>query len=74
MIEFVQPFGSSTYNVRVNNTYAGEIAPKEDGYWDWYPDLKPGYIPAWILHSIANKLDELNKEWDEQVQRDVGQL
>jgi hypothetical protein len=72
MIKYIKPFGSSTYNIRIGEVYAGELAPKEDGYWDWYPELRPGYIPSWVLRSIADKLDELNKDWDEQVKLDVS--
>lgn len=71
MIEFIE-YPGTNYNVRVNKQYAGTLEPKEDGYWDWYPDLKPGYIPSWVLRAIADKLDEINKPWDEQVNRDVG--
>ena len=68
MIEFTQPFGDTkNYNVRINNIYAGTLEPKEDGFWDWWPEPRPGYIPAWVLHAIANKLDEINKDWDAQV-------
>lgn len=67
-IEFTQPFGDTkNYNVRVNGIYAGTLESKEDGFWDWWPEMRPGYIPAWVLHAIANKLDELNKDWDDQV-------
>lgn len=73
-IEFTQPFGdTSNYNVRINNQYAGCLEIKEDGYWDWWPDPgRHGYIPAYILRAIADKLDELNKDWDNQVQMDAG--
>jgi hypothetical protein len=69
-IEFVQPFGDkNNYNVRINNVYCGALEVKEDGYWDWWPNNgRSGYIPAWVLHVIANKLDELNAPWDAIVQ------
>ena len=72
MIEFFHPFGDTrNYNIRVNNKFAGTLEPKEDGYWDWYPDLRPGYIPSWVLHAIANKLDEINQDWDSQIQKEI---
>jgi len=70
MIEFVAY--PQNYNVRVNNIYCGTLEPKEDGYWDWYPELRPGYIPSWVLRAIADKLDEVNAEWDEKVNEDVS--
>lgn len=60
--------------VLINGHYAGTLEPKEDGYWDWYPDLAPGYIPSWVLRTLADKLDDINKDWDKQVQIDAGQL
>jgi hypothetical protein len=74
MIKYFEVKDSHGHRIEINiNThYAGTLEPKEDGYWDWYPQLNnPGYIPAYILRSIADKLDELNKEWDNVV---VNQL
>lgn len=66
MIEYIKPTETHTYiNVKINNIYIGELAVKEDGYWDWYPKPRPGYIPSWVLRAIADKLDEINKPWDE---------
>lgn len=57
---------------KVGEQWIGTLERKEDGYYDWYPDLRPGYIPSYVLHAIADKLDILNEEWDEEVRRDAG--
>lgn len=54
-----------------NGIWVGDFLVKEDGYYDWWPvDGRAGYIPAVMLHALANCLDELNKEWDEKIQND----
>lgn len=42
-----------------------------DGYYVWWPD-KPlnGFLNAWALRQMAAWLDEMNAEWDKQVQSD----
>lgn len=70
LIEYIEEPGK--YVVRINKQYAGSLEPKEDGYYDWYPDLRPGYVPSYILRALADKLEELNEDWDNQVKRDVG--
>lgn len=49
----------------------GDIDPADCGYqMYWVP--KRGYLTAGDLRRIADGLDELNKDWDAQVKRDVG--
>lgn len=72
MIEYINDHGRGIFKVKINKVSCGTLEPKEDGYWDWYPVLRTGYIPAWVLRAIADKLDEINKLWDEQVKQDVG--
>lgn len=50
-----------------NGVYLGDILAKEDGFYDFWPDLKGGYWPAYLLHVIADKLDELNKPWEDNI-------
>lgn len=59
---------------RVNNKHIGTLQSKEDGYYDWYPAPldTTRYLPSWFLRQVADKLDELNKDWDTQVKQDVG--
>lgn len=39
----------------------------DDGYWIFWPtDYRGGY-PAYMLHTIADELDRLNKDWDKEI-------
>lgn len=55
-----------------NNVFMGDMIIGDDGYYAWWPneDLRAGYIPSWVLRELADKLDELNKDWDEQLKND----
>lgn len=50
----------------------GKVGPDEfslevDGYWVWYP-RGPGALDSWMLRELADCLDQMNKEWYDQVQ------
>jgi hypothetical protein len=39
-----------------------------DGYWVYAPNKEwQGFVEAWFLREIADKLDDLNKEWDDSI-------
>jgi hypothetical protein len=46
----------------------GEIQIEVDGYYYWFPSGGGG-LSAWELRSIADKLDSINKDWDDEVHR-----
>lgn len=52
-----------------NGVYLGEILMKEDGFYDFYPELKGGYWDSALLHEIANLLDKMNAPWEEEINR-----
>lgn len=43
----------------------------EDGYWYYDPPREVGVFNANSLRQIADLLDEMNKDWDEQIIRDL---
>lgn len=48
----------------------GEVFKLEDGYYVYWPgSYLQGCYTEWFLRSMADKLWELNKDWDEIVQR-----
>lgn len=57
-----------SYNVKIyNNPDMGKIEPLEDGYYYYWPVLRPGCWSSSMMREIADKLDELNEPWDKQV-------
>ena len=51
-----------------NNAVFGEIYKEVDGYFYFQPNNKlTGCVPAHILREVADKMDELNKSWNEQI-------
>ena len=70
-----KPYGSSDGDLKVyytNGVYMGDILRKEDGFYDWWPVHRGGYITSWILRELADKLDEMNKEWEETIEKDCS--
>lgn len=52
----------------------GDIISGDDGYRIFWPDPRRGFLDAFALRVIADELDRLNKDWDEQVKREVPVL
>jgi hypothetical protein len=62
-------------NILYGGTVLGILSKTEDGYFNFWPDKdRDGYWPAHLLISIGEKLNDLNKEWDAQVKRDLAAL
>ncbi len=63
---------TSAYAVMVRSVKLGEIMRDVDGYWYFWPEItheRCGYWDKSILHWIANKLDELDKPYEEELDR-----
>ncbi len=60
------------YNIYFNQKCIGCFTIQDDGYLGFYPDEPSGYWSSYALRLIADKLDEMNKEWDDQVKKDIG--
>ena len=54
-----------------NGVLLGEFYAEVDGYYVFTPKLRGGFWKSYVLRTIADKLDELNKEWDEQIKREL---
>lgn len=54
-----------------NGKYLGYAYREVDGYYVFQSSLSQryGFWTSYSLRMIADKLDELNKEWDEQLKR-----
>jgi hypothetical protein len=68
-VEFKQVEGRNHYLVSYNTCKMGEFLVEVDGYFVYYPELRGGAWESWIMHEIADKLDELNAPWDAEVNR-----
>ena len=55
-----------------NGVKAGEILMMEDGYYQFWPEVKHGYWPAWAMRQIADKVDSMNEDWDAKIQAELG--
>lgn len=60
------------YLVYFNKKKLGEFVVQDDGFFGFYTSEPSGYWSSYALRLIADKLDELNKEWDDQVKKDIG--
>ena len=63
---------AKAFRQRVKNIILDESVRCDDGYLVWWPTQLSGSFSADHLRLMADILDEENKEWDEQVKRDVG--
>jgi hypothetical protein len=50
-----------------NGVSLGDLDCDLDGYYNFFPENRSGYWPAHVLRELADKLDALNKEWDQKV-------
>jgi len=66
---------TSSYHVYhdVVDVYLGDVLKYEDGfyYFHFANDKNSGYWQAYVLRAIADKLDDLNKKWDEHLKKNL---
>ena len=53
-----------------NNLLVGELIMDVDGYFYFWPS-NDGCWVSHILRSIADKLDEINKDWDNKIKEEL---
>lgn len=57
--------------ITYNNVRIGEAVLNTDGYYVFFPDTsRGGYWDAAVMRHVIGVLDEINREWDEQVNSD----
>ena len=60
-----------TYAVLVKTIKIGELYQEIDGFYVWDADRsRAGYLPSSILQEIVDKLNALNKEWQDIINND----
>lgn len=60
---------NGSYSVLNNNgDLIGEFILDDDGYYYFYiPNVQTGIWASHVLREVADKLDELNKPWDDNI-------
>lgn len=64
----VETCSSVRYNILFKNKQIGMFEKVEDGYFYYFQTTNGCYNSA-IMRNIANKLDGINKDWDEEVKK-----
>lgn len=71
MINLIQQEERSGYLVQFtgNGKFLGIFQQDVDCYFYFVPDnlTEGGYWSSWVLKAIADKLEELNKPWEDQI-------
>lgn len=54
--------------VYVNTINVGTLYVEVDGFWVFVPDRsRGGFVEAWFLRALADKLDSLNADWQANI-------
>lgn len=59
-------------NLVYNNCVLGTVAMDVDGYYYLWEMAESSYFAAPVLRALADKLDEINKPWDDQVNKELS--
>lgn len=63
--------GPGVYDVHYENgVKLGQFLMKEDGFYDFWPDIRGGHWPEHLLRLLADGLKDLNAEWQKQIEED----
>ena len=61
-----------SYHFYFNTVYLGDAERDESGFYNfWFSNDDKGYWTSHSLRLIANKLDELNKEWNDYILKNL---
>ena len=58
--------------VYFNRKVIGKFIMQDDGYYGYYTTETSGYWSSYALRGIADALDKINEEWDEQIKKHLG--
>lgn len=57
-----------TYEVYYENgVFLGTLDQGVDGFYEYWPELRPGSWSSHVLREIADKIDELDRPWQENI-------
>jgi len=67
MIKYIQ-LPDKTYHLETNNgSLVGKIEPADDGFLYFWPELRAGFWSEELMRDIADKLKELNKPYNDEL-------
>ena len=72
MINYKKISDTKYQGVFDNGVILGDIYMEVDGFFVFWPNEdvnKKGYWESWVFREIADKLDEMNKPWKEEIDR-----
>ncbi len=52
-----------------NGVKMGEFLKEVDGSFYFFPELKGGFWAGYIMRELADKEDELNKDWNNEISK-----
>ena len=71
-----QQIDQRQYIVRANIDFpqreVGSLVMDVDGHFYFWPVDNNGAWASYHLRELADKMDEINKSWDEQVEKDLN--
>ena len=68
-----QQINKHKYSVRTNNgKLVGDLIMDVDGHFYFWPEDNNGAWRSYQLRELADKIDEINKSWDEQVEKQLN--
>ena len=62
---------NGVYLVYFNTKVIGKFIMQDDGYYGYYTTETSGYWSSYALRGIADALDDLNREWDESIKKNL---
>ena len=60
---------TGVYLVYFKTKVIGKFIIQDDGYYGYYTTETSGYWSSYALRGIADALDKINQEWDEQIKK-----
>lgn len=55
-----------------NGVKAGEILMGDDGFYQFWPELRGGYWPSYAMREIADKVDSMNEAWEKKLEEELA--
>lgn len=68
-----QEITKGRYKVFFNTNYLGDLVMDVDGYFYYWPSIEKGAWSSYSMRMIADKMDELNKPWDDYIEKNLKQ-